>query len=233
MSTPTIESYLSDLRQRGERTDYIEKCLKKDKWDVHVGLVAFHEDAWAIGCGFPGNYSVFHVMDYRKYKRAKGRKKFGTEKDYWFEDHPDMNKLVRVPLETEEQIRARELEWSRRFVYNFPARLQKHFDLCDVRVQGQVCHRSDLSDEEITVLESLMTEQEIRERNEQLVRVRWSDETPSIEFPIRLCISGIDDGVAVRFYATVEEAMKDAVILEGKTWNSCDDVYDFGFKRTD
>ena len=217
--------------------DYFKDTTKRRKGDgvVEIAMIRFKRGEWVPGGAWPGNFGTVTITDYRKKKEPRGRRKVMTENGYNYEDWKGMNELIPAELKSIAELRNDERQYAMRSVYALPDRLRKIFsDRLIIKINGDDCSGSSLSDEMLVEARSMMTDEE---------KVAWDDRRskqtyeykldPSIEFPVRMRIDGDDDGAAEICYPDVEMALMALKVME-KNGGSHDLIYNaLGLKATD
>lgn len=206
---PSIYQVKFDL---GKLSEYFKRmCFgdRKERGQL-IFMMPFPKEEWVPGGSWPGGYGRICITDFSKYKQPIGRKKVTiSDTEYKFVDSPDMHKLVTKPLKSKEDIRKEELEYNRTSIYNFPYRFhQKYLKQLLVKINGSLAQDQKCKEWMIKEMISEMSEKEIAEYKKKIDRVCYSNETPSIELPVKIRIDGIDDGAEEILVESIEVANK-------------------------
>jgi len=198
---------------------------------VEMGMLKFFENDWVPGGAWPGNYGMYDITDFTKYKSHKGRKRIEIEGGYDFIDSTDMFDLIPYPLlSTQENILA-EVERKRLSIYNVPHRFHERYkDKLIIMINDTKCSESKLTEDMIREVLSEMTPAEKSKYQQSLYKINVSL-YPSIEMPICIRIDGIDDGAEEALFDTFDNAKKS--LEDIALHNNSNRRYSHGFRGTD
>ena len=233
----TIEDYLKRFRSvlgrdRGGHTlrPYFDSMSKPRSGAVEIGMLHFSKSEWVPGGAWPGNYGMYHIIDYRIAKDTKGRKKVEIEGGYDFVDWEGMNDEIPYPLKTTKQNITKEVARKRVSLYNFPYRFYlKYKDRLLIKIGDTLCQNTDLSESMLAEILDEMTPFERSVYEQSLYKIDVSL-YPSIEQPVLVRMTGIDDGAEEALFPSVEKAQES--IKEIACFNLRDTRNMKGFKST-
>lgn len=234
----TIEDYLKRFKSvlgkdRGGHTlrPYFNSMSELHSGDVEVGMIHFSKSEWVPGGAWPGNYGMYHIRDYRITKEVKGRKKVEIEGGYDYVDWEGMNDEIPYPLKTTKQNIAKEVARKRVSLYNFPHRFYlKYKDRLIIKIGNTVCGPTDIPKQLLIEILNEMTPFERSIYEQSLYKIDVSL-YPSIEQPVNVRITGIDDGAEEALFPSVEEAQES--MKEISLFNLKDTRRQRGFQSTD
>lgn len=216
----TINDFFNDMAER----------RIKQPGNVEVGMIRFFNGEYVPGGPWNGNYGMYFITDFTRYKSVKGRKRVEIEGGYDYVDSSDMFDLVPYNLlSTEENIKA-EVERKRKLLYNIPHRFFDIYrDKLTIMIGSQKCQGSNLTDRMLEEILLNMTSREKSKYQQSLYNIDVSL-YPSLELPVRIRIDGRDDGAEEALFESVDSAKKVMVELSG--FHTRDHRERFGFKGT-
>lgn len=225
--------YFDKLKERN-LIDYFDSLAGNTREGRTTVMINFIEGYWVPGGAWPGNYGIFHVTDYRKYKTPKGRKRIDiSPTEYDYVDSPDMYELVSYPLKTTAQLIEEDRERLKYSIYSIPNRFYKEYsEKLIITIGGQKCGGSKLTPEMLKEVISKMTPKEYGIYLQAINKIDI-DLYPSVELPIKIRIDGDDDGALEALFDAdeIDEVVKRISMFGGVHDNLL--VGHFGFKGTD
>lgn len=185
------------------------KSLTRPEEGVSKMMIKFQKDDHIPGGAWPEHYGMMTLTDFNKVKRRKGRKEIPTEYGTTFIDSDDMNDLIHYELKTTKEIIDDWIKRCHNSWFYIPYTVTSKMERPTVRVGDTICSRCDMTDKEMENIISLMSpvERAIHLKNiTYAIASKTILEQPSVEFPYRIRIDGIDDGAVEKIFPTIEEA---------------------------
>ncbi|MCK9272909.1 hypothetical protein M0P65_05170 [Candidatus Gracilibacteria bacterium] len=226
-----IEEYVRDYKDQLISENLWNYFLRETKrgCEVSFKMLKYNEDETVYGGSWPGNYGLLYIFDYSKYK-VLNVEKVGTEKEYVYfvsKLNEYVNYTLRTTLE-EIEVEKNRLKYS---IYSLPSRFYDEFkDSMLVKVDGNVCFESKMNADLLEKALSSMTPVEKAVYYKKINKINI-DLHPTIEFPIKIRIIGIDDGAEECFFSSKEDVDKCLRDLN----SMCDKMFrkGLGFIKTD
>jgi hypothetical protein len=206
----TIDEYFSDYPEMKD-DEWFNSCFnpKNDTGLLKKGILQFPLDSWAIGGGFVGNCSIYTIRDYRDCFTPKGRKKIETNEGYDYIDSPDMNDMIPFELLSIQTLISNEIESNHTSTYTYPQRFTAKYKECLlIKIGDTICQKSNFPPDLIPEIEKELTSIEWKFVLTKRHRLEWSIQSVSQEQPIKVRVSGIDDGAIEGLFETLAEAEK-------------------------
>jgi hypothetical protein len=215
--------YQDALEERGA-LEYFDSYNKPHTW-----MLPFSDGDMAPGCPWPSNYGMVTITDYSKHMVPKGRKKIvHSNGDVDYEDQEGMDELVPYKLKTTMQNIADAVKRKRYSCYSLPHRfLERYQDRLKCRVNGDECQGDQLTEEMLAEALSELTPFERSKYEQLLYRIDVSLYI-SVEQPVMVCITGIDDGAEQALFADFDSAYE--AFLEIARWNTRSRREQLGFQ---
>ena len=207
----TIDEYLTK-NPLMKKDEWFNLCFnpKNDSGLIEKGILQFSEDNWAIGGGFEGNCSIYTIRDFREHKEPKGRVKVVTGDGYDFIGSPDMNDLVPFDLLSIKTLVENEIDSNYTSIFTYPRRFtNKYAQELKLVIGDTVCQKSNFPIKLIPDIEKELTLIEWKYILIKRHQLRWSINSVSQEQPIKIRISGIDDGAVEGLFENIADAKRE------------------------
>jgi len=204
----TIDEYFTK-NPLMKNDEWFNSCFnpKNDSGLIEKGILQFPEDEWAIGGGFEGNCSIYTIRDYRNHFEPKGRKKIETKEGWDYIDSPDMNDMMPFDLLSVQTLISNEIESNHTSIFTYPRRFtDKYKEILMIKIGDSMCQKSNFPIDLIPEIEKELTPIEWKNVLVKRHRIVWSIQSVSQEQPIRVRVSGIDDGAIEGLFEDITDA---------------------------
>jgi hypothetical protein len=233
----SIENYRSTYtKELSENSllEYFDSLTTNPYPGISYLMIKFADSEHVPGEEWPGNYGIFSITDYTKYKSPKGRKKIDiSPNECIYIDSPDMNEWVSYPLQTTSELIESEKKYQKYSIYNIPHRFREELSSrLIITINGEKSQGSTLTEEMLQDVLSKMSPSEKSLYYRKINKVDI-DLYPSVEMPIIIRIDGIDDGAIESQFESLEKVNEfiSRISMFKSAYHSI--LENYGFKPTD